>query len=237
MGDRPDQGTRNSGGITSTNGWPRPESWFAAGEWDANTDDTIDVPSGTPIVMSFDGSYNGDSTVILGATIPDGDGHPHVFVVDAWERPDNAPDDWRIDRDDVDRVVDDAFREWDVVEFAMDPARWSLYMNTWIDRYGEDRVIEYPQSRRRMVPATSKAYDAVTDGLVTHDGNPMMSRHIANATVKPISEGRYVLTKDHPDRKIDGAVAFVMAYDRATWRRDNETGTHPVRDPHIGGHR
>lgn len=196
------------------------ESWFKVGEWEERYS-PVSVNDGDRIVLTFDGSYNGDSTVLYGTTI-DTD-LPHVFEVGVWERPDGVAD-WRVDRVAVDATVDAAFQRWDVVELACDPARWSLYMNEWIERYGEDRVIEYPQRRSTMVPATSKAYDAVTHGLVTHDGSHVLARHIGNATVKSIPDGRYVLTKDHPDRKIDAAIAFVMGYDRATWRRDNDDG-------------
>ena len=59
-----------------------------------------------------------------------------------------------------------------------------------------------------MVPSTSKLYDAVQHGMLTHDGSAMLRRHIGNASVKEIPGGRYVLQKDHPDRKIDGAVTL-----------------------------
>lgn len=192
------------------------EAWLPAGEWDARADLSIVVADRERIVATFDGSYNGDSTVIVGATL-DGD-RPHLFEVGAWERPENATD-WQVDRVEVDAAVDEMFRRFEVVEFACDPSRWGLYFDSWIERYGEDRVLEYPQERRRMVPATAKLYDAVTQGLVSHDGSPLLARHVGNATVKQIPGGRYMLQKDHPDRKIDGAVCAVMAYDRATFRR------------------
>ena len=203
-------------------------TWFNVGEWDACAAE-VDVPAGARIVLSFDGSYNGDSTVLLGTTVPaktddDSDSDrefPHTFVVGAWERPDNASE-WKVDREAVDAAVDDAFRKWDVAELACDPARWSLYMNAWAERYGVDRVLEFPQRRSSMVPATSQMYDAVTHRLMTHDGSAMMARHVGNATVKAIPDGRYVLTKDHPDRKIDGAIAAVIGHNRAEWRRDND---------------
>lgn len=189
------------------------QQWMPAGTWDDRRAD-LNVEDGQQIVAAFDGSYNHDSTALIGCTL---DGH--VFEVGVWERPPGAVE-WSVDRADVDAAVDGMFRRFDVVELACDPARWSLYIDLWIERYGDDRVLEYPQERRRMVPATAKFYDAVTQGLMTHDGSVVLGRHVVNATVKQIPGGRYMLQKDHPDRKIDAAVAAVMAYDRATWRRD-----------------
>lgn len=191
-------------------------TWLPAGEWDARADLSVEVADRSRIVMTFDGSYNSDSTVLIGATL-DTD-QPHVFEIGAWERPDNQTE-WQVDRAEVDAAVDEAFRRFDVVEFACDTARWGLYFDQWEERYGE-RVVEYPQERRRMAPATAKFYDAVTQGLLTHDGSLVLARHVGNATVKQIPGGRYMLQKDHPDRKIDAAVAAVMAFDRATWRRE-----------------
>lgn len=192
------------------------DTWLPAGVW--NDCYQAGVPAeGEEIVAAFDGSHNNDSTALIGCT-PAG----HLFTIGVWEKPDNDPN-WKVPRSEVDAAVDDMFQKWDVLELACDPARWTLYMDEWSERYGEDRVVEFPQSRPRMAPATAKFYDATVGGLLTHDGSPTLTRHVANATVKPIPNGRYVLQKDHPDRKIDAAVAAVMAFDRATWRRDHET--------------
>ncbi len=188
------------------------ETWLPAGVFEGLEADR-DIPDRTPIVAAFDGSYNGDSTTLFGCTL---DGH--LFEIGVWERPETATD-WRVPRNEVDARVDEMFTRWDVLELACDPARWLLYMDEWKDRYG-DRVLEYPQSHARMVPATSKFYDACMNELVSHDGSLALLRHVANAKVKELAGARYVLKKDHPNRKIDAAVTAVMAYDRATWRRD-----------------
>lgn len=192
--------------------------WLPSGEWESRVDPDRSIDEGERIVLGFDGSYNRDSTALIGCTLDD----THLFTVGVWEKPPDVKN-WRVPRSEVDAVIDDAFRRFDVVELACDPARWSMYLDEWIDRYGDDRVIEYPNTSDRMVPATSKFYDAVTGGTLSHDGSPTLSRHVANATVKPKPGGRYVLQKDHPDRKIDAAIAAVMAHDRATWRREEES--------------
>ncbi len=188
------------------------ETWIPAGVFEALAADVV-VAEKTPIVAAFDGSYNGDSTALFGCTL---DGH--VFEIGVWERPENATD-WKVPRNEVDARVDEMFRRFDVLELVCDPARWLLYMDEWVDRYGDDRVLEFPQSHVRMVPATSKFYDACMNDLLTHDGSATLVRHVANAKVKELAGARYVLKKDHPNRKIDAAVTAVMAYDRATLQR------------------
>ena len=79
-------------------------------------------------------------------------------------------------------------------------------------------IVEYPStSARRMVPACTKFYDAVIEKRLIHDGNPILARHLDHAVVKIDSVGpRIVKEKRDSPRKIDAAVAAVIAVDRAT---------------------
>jgi len=67
-----------------------------------------------------------------------------------------------------------------------------------------------------MGPATSRLYSAAVDRLLSQDGDPRLARHVANAVLKEDSRGAR-LAKEHKDsrRRIDAAVAAVMAHDRA----------------------
>jgi phage terminase large subunit-like protein len=77
-------------------------------------------------------------------------------------------------------------------------------------------VGEYPQGPARMGPATSRFYEAVVDRLLSHDGSSGLARHVGNCVLKTDSRGAR-LAKEHKDskRRIDAAVAAVMALDRA----------------------
>jgi hypothetical protein len=79
-------------------------------------------------------------------------------------------------------------------------------------------IVEYPStSARRMVTACAKFYDAVMEKRVTHDGNPLVARHLSNAVVKTDQLGvRIVKENRASQRRIDAAVAAVIAYDRAS---------------------
>jgi phage terminase large subunit-like protein len=115
---------------------------------------------------------------------------------------------------EVEDAIRAACRRWRVLEVAADPYRWQRSLEL-LDGEGIPTV-EYPQSPARMGPATARFYSAVVDRLLSHDGNPALARHVANAVLKEDSRGAR-LSKEHKDskRRIDAAVAAVMAFDRA----------------------
>ena len=190
-------------------------SWIPAGAFEARA--AIGDTAG-PVVLGFDGSYSGDSTGIVACTLSD---PPHLWVVNAWEKPTDASPDWRIDIAEVEQAIREACRTYEVVEVTCDPYRWA---RTIQDLEAEGfPMTEFPQSPARMVPATSKFYDAVMDdGKLTHSGDPRLERHVRNAQVKVDRLGPRI-TKDAKSspRKIDLAVCAVMAHDRATARRES----------------
>ena len=78
-------------------------------------------------------------------------------------------------------------------------------------------IVEYPStSARRMVPACQKTFDAIVEDRLVHDGDGLLARHISNAQTKVDNIGlRIVKDQRNSPRKIDGAVAMVIAVDRA----------------------
>jgi phage terminase large subunit-like protein len=101
-----------------------------------------------------------------------------------------------------------------VLEIAADPFRWARSLQL-LDGEGLP-VGEYPQSPARMQPATARFYEAVVNGELTHSGDSRLARHVGNAVLREDARGAR-LAKERRDspRKIDAAVAAVMAHDRA----------------------
>jgi phage terminase large subunit-like protein len=67
-----------------------------------------------------------------------------------------------------------------------------------------------------MIPACAGFYDAVVDNGMEQDGDPTLARHIDNAVVKTDNLGtRIVKDKRSSSRRIDAAVAAVIAFNRA----------------------
>jgi phage terminase large subunit-like protein len=169
-------------------------------------------------VLGFDGSFSGDASVIVGCTYPTDDQPPKVFMVKAWEKDLNIHDDnWRVDIADVENTIIEFVKQYPRVrEIACDPYRWQRSLQA-LDQLGLP-MVEYPStSPARMVPACQKVFDAVVEGRLIHDGDPTLARHFDNAVVKQDSRGpRIVKESRGSPRKIDAAVAAILAFDRAT---------------------
>lgn len=189
------------------------KAWLPAGAWDELSDQWHGVPDGTPVVIGFDGSYNRDTTALVGATLEE---TPHIFVVGVWERPNNAVS-WVVPRDEVEDTVRRALVRWDVRELACDPPGWYAEINQWAETYGSPPIIEIPTNNRAtMSELCSRLYTAIVNKGVTHDGNPRLAAHMANAMVKETPDGAYITKGNrHSSRKIDLAVAAVLAFGRA----------------------
>jgi phage terminase large subunit-like protein len=185
-------------------------AWLPDGAWAACADATRGIPDGTDVVCGFDGSFSGDCTALVAVTV---EARPHVELVELWEAPEGSRD-WRVPVVAVEDAIRAACRRWRVLEVAADPYRWARSLEL-LDAEGIP-VGEYPQGPARMGPATSRFYSAVVDGLLSHDGSSALARHVANAVLKEDSRGAR-LAKEHKDsrRRIDAAVAAVMAHDRA----------------------
>jgi phage terminase large subunit-like protein len=78
-------------------------------------------------------------------------------------------------------------------------------------------VVEWPtNSLARMVPACQEFYAAVIEKRITHDGDPRLAAHVANAVLKEDRYGsRIVKEAKSSQRKIDLAVCAVGAYAEA----------------------
>lgn len=187
-----------------------PDSWLPDGAWDGCAGAAEPPLDGMQIVMGFDGSYSGDSTAIVGATVED---NPHLFVVGAWEKPEEGGDGWRVDIPDVEETIRKACARWRVRWVGCDPYRWQRTMAV-LNEQGFP-ILEWPSHvPSRMVPACATFYDMVIDKGLTHDGDPRLARHLDHCIVKIDSRGPRI-TKDHKDsvRRIDLAVCAVIAID------------------------
>ena len=194
------------------------QAWLPHGEW-AALPESAPPDDGTPVVLGFDGSFNNDTTAIVGVTVEE---QPRVWLVDIWEKQPGDRDDWRVDIGAVEARILEACGKWDVVEVACDPYRWARSMEALAE--AGVPVVEYPSSSpARMVPSTAKFYDAVVSGSLSHDHSPTLARHLDNCVVKIDAKGPRVV-KEHrgSPRKIDCAVAAIIAFDRATHRREAE---------------
>lgn len=207
--------------IKRTNQWVTSgRVWLPHGAWDALADPGRypgGPPAGTRVLVGFDGSKSGDSTALIGVTVEE---RPHVFVIGVWERDPYDPN-WRVPRAEVKAAWREACARWDVPESPADDAIWQ----DAIEELRDDGLpIEpYPQTPERMGRATQGFFERVVDKGLTHDGDPVLARHVENATLKPTSQGLARILKESPDSplRIDAAVTAVFTLDRALWWLSN----------------
>lgn len=202
-------------------------SWLSQPEWAAcgpkRGDEPRKIDKREPITLGFDGSRSRtrgktDATALVGCTVKDG----HVFLIEAWEHPDNV-DEWQVPTIEVEARVKEAFDSYNVVGFYADPAKWESYVADWEARYGKKMKVGPPAhpiqfwmtgGRSHVVAkALEQFHTAVVEGEMSHDGSSVLTRHILNARRK-IRNGTLQIGKKHPDSedKIDAAVAATLAW-------------------------
>ena len=93
------------------------EAWLAPGAWANCCDAQRFIPDGAEVVLAFDGSFNGDTTVLTVATV---DQRPHIDLVELWGAAGH-----QVPIVDVEAAIRQACRRWRVLEIAADPFRWA----------------------------------------------------------------------------------------------------------------
>jgi len=189
------------------------DTWLPHGSWDEVADEEKTVADGSDIVLAFDGSFNGDCTVIVGVTTEE---VPHIFPIAVWEKPDEANADWQVPVMDVEDAIREAAKRFQVVEIVCDPYRWARTFQVLEDEGLP--IVTFPQNASRMTPATTRFFEAVVNKQLSHNGDAQLARHVGNATLKVDQRGsRLAKEKRGSTRRIDLAVASVMGLERASW--------------------
>lgn len=196
-------------------------SWLPYGAWDACQSGRV-IDDGADVVLALDGSFSGDTTGIVAVSVED---HPHVEVLQAWERPADASPEWRIPIADVEETIRVAGLRYRVLEVTADPYRWQRSLEA-LEADGL-AVTEFPQTTQRMTPATKAFFSAVVDKQLSQSGDPMLARHIGNAVLKDDARGtRIVKESKQSVRRIDLAVCAVMGLARAQYHATNTDAFH-----------
>lgn len=169
------------------------------------------------VVLGFDGSQSRDCTALVATAVY----RPHQWCLGVWERPAAAGDDWEIPVDEVDEVVDEAFKRWPVWRLYADPYKWREPIDRWTGRYGDDRIFRWNTTRRRPMAHACRNYqEAIATGAFTNDGHAEFTTHIGNAKRAKIQTMQFddgqpcwVLTKESQHEFIDAAVAGVLSWE------------------------
>ena len=200
------------------------DSWLARHEWLACEDREKVVKPGDAVVLGFDGSKgrsrgNADATALIGMRVSD----RHLFVVNVWQAQ-TEEHDWVAPVVEVDREVRAAFERYKVVGFYADPSGWQPHIAEWEAAFGKrlkvratqrEPISLWPRGKNSNVSHLAEMFEqSVLNEEITHDGSPILMRHVMNARRRKSRSGGYLLYKEFPDspNKIDAAYAAIMAY-------------------------
>jgi len=186
------------------------------------------IKPGDAVTIGFDGSrgrFKGkpDATALIGCRVSDG----HLFQIGVWEAPEDRKQQqlWTPPMVEIEAAVAETFAKYKVVAAYMDPAKdWRSYVNAWEAKYGRkvkvkvrtDHPFEWWMTggRTHMNQRAIEAFEgAARNGDMSHDGSYDLTRHVLH-TRRRIRRGKLSVAKEHDysDKKIDAAVAAILAW-------------------------
>ncbi len=203
--------------VADEDAWVEPQQWSALARPDRV------VERGEAVVLFFDGSKSRDATALVGCCLSDG----HVFTVGVWEPDPSHTSDDVVPVEAVDSAVIGAFERYDVRAFFADVQEWQGFVKvTWPERYADQlQLWASPGSREpaaiawdmrsrgyEFAEAAETCHEEIVQGRFTHDGDPVVARHVGNAISRSY-KGRWTVRKESADspRKIDAAVCVIGA--------------------------
>jgi phage terminase large subunit-like protein len=113
----------------------------------------------------------------------------------------------------IEKFIEELGTKYNIKEIAFD--RWgAIQMTQNLEGMGFT-VVPFGQGYKDMSPPTKRLMELVLEGKVAHGGNIVLRWMIDNVIVKKDPAGNIKMDKEKSNEKIDGAVATVMALDRA----------------------
>ncbi|MFE5290197.1 hypothetical protein ACFRAQ_35040 [Nocardia sp. NPDC056611] len=205
-------------------------AWIVKYQWDScgpEVQPIKPVSEKDVIVLGFDGSRKRrrgvtDSTAVVACRVSDG----LVWPIKIWEQDPGQfyKEGWEVPEHDVQAAVQRAFRDYRVVGFYADPAKWETVVAGWEAKYGPHLKVKSTASHPiewwmtgdrayKSVKALEEFENAVLDQQMRHTGDLQLSAHILNARRRSTTKGIQIM-KEKPDspHKIDAAVAATLAW-------------------------
>lgn len=170
----------------------------------------VKIPKGTRVVLSLDGSVNGDSTAVLVGSVST---RPHFEIGGLWE-PSKESDDYEVSHLEVEDRIRELAAYFQVVEVVADPFRWQRSLQV----LAEDGlpVSQFPQTAQRLTPATNDLRAAVNNGGLTHSDETDLNTHVLRASVEESTRGLKI-GKPSKNQRIDLAACLIMGFSRCSW--------------------
>lgn len=220
--------------------------WMPMDKWDACAS-SVDAErlKGRPCYAGLDLSSTSDLTVFLLVFPPIEEDEPYQIIPFFWLPEETLP--LRVRRDHVmydvwekqghikttqgnvvhygfiEKFIVELGKMYNIREIAYD--RWNATM--MVQNLEDDgfTMVPFGQGFRDMSPATKELMRVVLEKKLAHGGNPVLRWNLDNVFVKRDPAGNIKPDKEQSTEKIDGAVALVMALDRALKNGSVQTGS------------
>ena len=119
----------------------------------------------------------------------------------------------------IEEFIEELGTKYDIREIAFD--RWgAVQMSQNLEGAGFT-VVPFGQGYASMSPPTKELLKLVLEERLAHGGHPVLRWMVDNVTVRTDPAGNIKPDKEKSTEKIDGAVALIMALDRAI-RHEND---------------
>lgn len=122
----------------------------------------------------------------------------------------------------IEKFIEDLSEKYNIKEIAFD--RWNA---TQMSQNLEDlgfTVVPFGQGFKFMAPPTKRLMELTLEKKIAHGDNPVLSWMMDNIYIRTDPAGNIKPDKEKSTEKIDGAVAMIMALDRAI-RNEGSSGS------------
>jgi phage terminase large subunit-like protein len=194
------------------NQWTEVESlWLPAGAWEACADST-EMQAGAQTFVGWDAARTRDTTAVVWGQRVAG----RVVVRSRiWERPTNPAngkpiDEWVTPVAEIMEHLRALAAQYEVRVIGYDP--WGIKESVQQLTVEGLPMEEVPQTNARMIPATEYLYELIMDGVLAHDGDPTLARHMRNVVARDVSGG-VRMDKGRARKPMDAGIgAAIVAY-------------------------
>ena len=113
----------------------------------------------------------------------------------------------------IERFICELGERYNIREIAYD--RWNATMMVQALQDDGFTMVPFGQGFKDMSPPTKELMRIVLEHKLNHGGHPVLRWNMDNAFVRTDPAGNLKIDKEKSTEKVDGAVALVMALDRA----------------------
>jgi phage terminase large subunit-like protein len=182
------------------------DSWLPIGSWDVCYEEGAGIPEGSPVFVGVDVGLKKDTSAI----------------VTCWKRPDErivvqskvfAPQgESALDLSKIEGEIRKIADRFEVMAVAYD--RWSFERSAQMLSDEGLLMVDFPMTNERTVPASTRLFEAIQQGRIVHDGDPVLAAHVKAGATRDTERG-WRLAKGKARRPIDALMALLIAFPQA----------------------